>query len=143
MSMITIAHNGISAKVCLRIWGDVRSRTPRIFPDGFGWPSNSIEYLREPGAQPFLTAPERATERLRFEQTVASWVSGILRDMDDKTRIIAHLYFVTGKCWSEIANQMSDTEPTTVDEVELAYRRITQRIRRGLDSLTAPVLKLA
>lgn len=143
MTMASIAVEGIGPTTCLRIWGEMRCRSRRMLPEGWGWPGATIEWrlreyghgAKEPGRSTDLTAPEQAVEDLHNDNTIAHWTVGVLSECTPAQRIAAHLRYVNGKCYADIAEQMSEDAPTTHEDVERMLDAVKVRMRRALRHL--------
>ena len=151
MSIHEAARNGMGARRALEIWGEVVMRHTQTLPESFGWPSMGIEkrlMVYGHGAKestaitvdnkgyPVLTAPEAAVDGLQSDRAVAHWVASILAGASAQHRIFARLQYVNGKCWADIAQQMSGTdEAINVAAVEAMYRAVKARIQRALSVL--------
>lgn len=154
MGVTEAARNGMGAKTALRIWGEIVQRNQGIYPQGWGWPSMSIEgRLKAYGPQgakegtalavdsngdPVLTRPEEAVDRLHSDLAIAAWVAGILKDASPPHRIYATLNYVKGWCWADIAERLE----TDHDGVEAMNEAIKARVRRALRALL-PVVQAA
>ena len=143
-TMNQIATDGISPKTCLRIWGELRSHQG-VEPLAMGWPGATVEHrlrtlghgAKAAGASPELTAPEEAVDQLAYVNAVAMWVDGIYRDMTPVQKLVARQFWINGKCWSDIAAQLSDDAEgsVTTSQVSEFAKVIRRKISRALEAL--------
>jgi hypothetical protein len=143
-SMSEIAAQGIGPTTCLRIWGEARERNQGMLPEAWGWPGCGIEYrlkhfghgAKEPGKQPELTSPESALESLESFRAIAEWTDQMLRDLTPQQRIALHLRYVRGKCYQDIAKQMTEGDEVTADQVGKWLEAGKLRIKRALAAIS-------
>lgn len=142
-TMAQIVANGIGPSTCLRVWGEARLRNHGLLPDAWGWPSEGIEHrlmeqghgAKEPGKQPLLTSPERAVDSLENARAIAHWTQNMLAECTPKQRVAVFLRYVRGKCYEDIAKQMTEGDPVTSDDVSKWLEAARLRIKRGLQSV--------
>lgn len=131
MGIAAAVQAGIGTKAALSVWGAVVERRG-LYPEGFGWPSVSVEWRAMKGGSrssgTSLTGPEQAVENLEEDRAIAQWVHSILEKAPETHRQYALLRHARGKTWEAIAEALQ-LKKDSVQAMDVAVR---MRIGRAL-----------